>query len=52
MTVMTATIEPETARTGHDPLAFLADGAGGTPEARWESYAQVLLCAHEFLQIQ
>ncbi len=32
--------------------AFLADAAGGTTEARWNSYAQVLLSAHEFLQIQ
>ena len=33
-------------------LAFLADTAGGTAGARWNSYTQVLLSAHEFLQIQ
>ena len=33
-------------------LAFLADTASGEPGARWQSYAQVLLSAHEFRQIQ
>ncbi len=33
-------------------LAFLADTASGEPAARWLSYAQVLLSAHEFRQIQ
>ena len=33
-------------------LAFLAGTAMGTTGSRWESYAQVLLSAHEFRQIQ
>ena len=33
-------------------LAFLSDTAGGTAGSRWESYAQVLLSAQEFRQIQ
>ncbi len=33
-------------------LTFLADTAGGEARARWESYAQVLLSAHEFGQLQ
>ena len=33
-------------------LAFLADTASGEPGSRWPSYAQVLLSAHEFRQIQ
>ena len=33
-------------------LTFLAATTGGTAQSRWESYAQVLLSAHEFLQIQ
>jgi hypothetical protein len=33
-------------------LAFLADAASGEPIPRWQSYAQVLLSAHEFRQIQ
>ncbi len=33
-------------------LAFLADTASGDAKSRWESYAQVLLSAHEFGQIQ
>ena len=33
-------------------LAVLADAASGEPAARWASYAQVLLSAHEFRQIQ
>jgi len=33
-------------------LAFLADAASGEPTSRWQSYAQVLLSAHEFRQIQ
>ncbi|MFM1770127.1 MAG: hypothetical protein RJA22_2656 [Verrucomicrobiota bacterium] len=33
-------------------LAFLADAGGGTAGARWASYAQVLLSAHEFIQVQ
>ncbi len=33
-------------------LAFLADPAGGGAGSRWESYAQALLSAHEFRQIQ
>lgn len=33
-------------------LAFLAAPAGGEDRSRWESYAQALLSAHEFRQIQ
>ncbi len=33
-------------------LTFLADTASGAPASRWPSYAQVLLSAHEFRQIQ
>ncbi len=33
-------------------LKFLADSAGTEMQARWESYAQVLLSAHEFGQVQ
>ena len=33
-------------------LAFLADAANGESGSRWPSYAQVLLSAHEFRQIQ
>jgi hypothetical protein len=33
-------------------LAFLADTAAGTTGSRWESYAQALLSAQEFRQIQ
>jgi mono/diheme cytochrome c family protein len=33
-------------------LAFLAGTTGANPEERWISYAQVLLSAHEFRQIQ
>ena len=33
-------------------LAFLVGTTGGTPQSRWDSYAQVLLSAHEFRQIQ
>ena len=33
-------------------LAFLADTSSGEPASRWPSYAQVLLSAHEFRQIQ
>ncbi|MSU37102.1 MAG: DUF1553 domain-containing protein [Pedosphaera sp.] len=33
-------------------LAYLADSTSGEARSRWESYAQVLLSAHEFLQIR
>ena len=33
-------------------VAFLADTSSGEPASRWQSYAQVLLSAHEFRQIQ
>ena len=33
-------------------LAFLAETAPGTTRSRWDSYAQALLSAHEFIQNQ
>jgi hypothetical protein len=33
-------------------LAFLAETAPGTARSRWDSYAQALLSAHEFIQNQ
>ncbi len=33
-------------------LAFLTGATGGEARSRWESYAQVLLSAHEFVQVQ
>ena len=42
---------PETA-LGLAYLADPADPAAAKPETRWKSYAQALLSAHEFRQIQ
>ncbi len=43
---------PPTASESDLGLAYLAAPTGGAPEARWKSYAQALLSAHEFRQVQ